>query len=513
MNRLRSQFGDLAVRRAPEGLVLLQHQLRLRFGVGDAGAAIEPPVHRLAVLLRVAVVGRPDEVGDVVLRAEQAVEPLQPLVRRFVPACVEVVLLLGQDDDRLRRERREKVLVIEAERQRARRALLHVGAQLVLHVPPEFGDEAARRGHGPAIVHAAQPRGHRAAAGVAGDAEVAHVDLLAGDQVIERADAVPRAPRAEALVDQDLLDAGVVVLAGAGPAQRLPVRVHVLHPLALADRVEDQDDVAQPRQALAEGLIRLDRLAVRRMPARADHARQREASSLRDVEIRRHQEPRPALEEDVLDLVGIALDDFRHARVERRLLGERPERLTDLSADRLHVRFGVGLRLQRGEPFQPLLVYLVLARHEELLDHARESGSAPRTGACLPRMRPAPRRPGRASQTRYPRRRWKGRTASGAVRCARLAKPKLARRASEGGSSRALWIHRCSLVRGWRWLCQPEPRPKGSEGWNHTMAGQLRLDATKFWQCERRAPPMLSNWSEEKKPRRNLPTCACGRPA
>ena len=319
------------------------------------------------------MVGRPDEVGDVVLRAEEPVEALQPLVRGFVPARVEVVLLLCQDDHRLRRERREKVLVIEAKRQRARRDLLHIGAQLVLHVPPQFGDEAARRGHRPPVVQAAQPRGHRAASGVAGDPEMARVDLLAGDQIIERADGVPRAPRAEAFVHQDLLDARVVVLGGAGPAYRLPVRIHVLHALALADRVEDQHDVAETREPLAERLIRVDRLAVRRMPARAHHARQREPPSLGDIEIRRHQESRAALEEHVLDLVGIPLGRLRDARVERRLLGERPERLTDLSADRPHVRLRVGLRLQRREPFQPLLVQRVLARHEELLDHARKA--------------------------------------------------------------------------------------------------------------------------------------------
>src|SRR6185503_14333888 len=133
MNRLRSQRCNLTLRRAPERLVLLERQLRLGRGVGDAGAAIEPAVHRLAVLLRVAMVGGTDEVRDLVLRAEKAVETFQTLVRRFIAAGVEVVLLLGEDDHRLRRERREKVLVIEAKRKRAQRDLLDVGPELVLH--------------------------------------------------------------------------------------------------------------------------------------------------------------------------------------------------------------------------------------------------------------------------------------------------------------------------------------------------------------------------------------------
>ena len=100
------------------------------------------------------------------------------MVGRFVAARVEVVLLLREDDDRFRRERGQEVFVIEAQRQRARRALLHVGAELVLHVSPELGDETARGRHGPAIFDTAEPGRHRAAAGVAGDAEVARRPLL-----------------------------------------------------------------------------------------------------------------------------------------------------------------------------------------------------------------------------------------------------------------------------------------------------------------------------------------------
>ena len=50
-----------------------------------AGDAVEPAVHRLAVLLRVAVIGRADEEPDVVLGAEQRVEPLQPRVGLLEP--------------------------------------------------------------------------------------------------------------------------------------------------------------------------------------------------------------------------------------------------------------------------------------------------------------------------------------------------------------------------------------------------------------------------------------------
>ncbi len=305
------------------------------------------------------------------------VQALQPLVGRFVAARVEVVLLLRQDDDGFRSERGEKVFVVQAQRQRLGRDLLHVRAELVLHVSPELGHETTRGRHRPALLEPTQPGRHRPATGIAGDSEVPLVHFVARHQVVEGANAVPRAPRAEALVNEHLLNASVVVLGGSRPARRLPVRVHVLHPLALADGIEDQHDVAEPRQSLAEGLIGLDRLAVRRVPARRDDSRERESSSLGNVEIRRDEEPRTAFEEDVLDLVGVPFDDLGHSWIERSLLRQRAERFADFVPDRPDVGLGVSFRRQGCEPFQALLVDLVLACDEELLNHAGEAVERP----------------------------------------------------------------------------------------------------------------------------------------
>ena len=66
------------------------------------------------------------------------------------------------------------------------------------------------------------------------------VDLRAGQQVVERADAVPGAPGPEELADQELLVAGQQVLADRRRLGRCPWGVSVLQPLPLADRIEDQ---------------------------------------------------------------------------------------------------------------------------------------------------------------------------------------------------------------------------------------------------------------------------------
>ena len=326
------------------------------------------------------MIGRPHEVRDVVFRAEQAIETLQAVIRRFIAAGVEVVLLFGQDDDGLRRESGQKVFVVEAKRQCSRWALLHVGPELVFHVSPELGDETAGRRHGPPILDAAEPRGHGSAAGVAGDAEMAHINLFARHQVVERANPVPGAPHPEALVDEHLLDAGVIVLAGSRPVQRLQVGIQVLHPLALADRIENQHHITQTRQSLAEGLIRLNGLAVIRVSAGCHHTRKREVPPLRDVKIGGHQKPWPAFEQDVLYLVGVALHDFGHAGIERCFLGKRSKQFANLAPNGLDVVFRVGPRGQTRQPLQPLLVYFVLARHEELLHHTGKAVEGEKRG-------------------------------------------------------------------------------------------------------------------------------------
>ena len=170
------------------------------------------------------------------------------------------------------------------------------------------------------------------------------IHFLTGHQVIQGANAVPSTPHAKALVDEKLLDAGVVVLSGPCPAHGLPVRVHVLHPFTLADRIEDQNHIAQAREPLAEGLICINGLAIGRMPARGHHARTRESPPLRNVEIRRHQELWTAFEENILDLVGIPLHDLRHAGIEWCLFGIGSEGCANFSPDGLDIGFGVGPR-------------------------------------------------------------------------------------------------------------------------------------------------------------------------
>ena len=85
---------------------------------------------------------------------------------------------------------------------------------------------------------------------------------------------------------------------------------------------------------------------------RPRHPGERKAPPFWNVQVRRHQEPRPAFEEHVLDLVRVAFDDFRHARVQRRFFGNGPNASANLAPDSLDVLFGVGSWSRRRQPLR-----------------------------------------------------------------------------------------------------------------------------------------------------------------
>ena len=156
----------------------------------------------------------------------------------------------------------------------------------------------------------------------------------------------------------------------------LQVFIDVLQPLALADRIEDQHHVALPGQPLGEALIRLDRLAGRRMAAAADDARQREFARgrfVRHVEIRRDGKAGAAFEDDLFDAIRIALDRAGDSGVQRRPLRLRAEGLGNSLLHRADVGFGIGLGFQSREPLFVLGFGGLDLIDEPLLHHPREA--------------------------------------------------------------------------------------------------------------------------------------------
>ena len=78
----------------------------------------------------------------------------------------------------------------------------------------------------------------------------------------------------------------------------------------------------------------------------------------------------PALEDDLLDAIRVALHDAGHAWIERRPFRIGPETLADLAAHRGDILLGIFARLQLSVCLHVLFVGLLHFPHEELVHHA-----------------------------------------------------------------------------------------------------------------------------------------------
>src|SRR6185437_56472 len=160
------------------------------------------------------------------------------------------------------------------------------------------------------------------------------IDLGAGQQVVDAANAVPRAEETEVRAEKNQTASGILMFGRstafdrrpAGPASR------VLDAFALAERVVRQDDVALAREIRKELLVAGPRFPVHRMSQRPQN--RGAAPRLRgDAEIRCHVQTRPALERQLLDAVADPLDDARHLRVQRSALERTSQHLPQLFDD------------------------------------------------------------------------------------------------------------------------------------------------------------------------------------
>ena len=194
-NGPRLHLADLSARGAAQRLIGFHGQRGFRPRLRAARHVVEPAIHRFAIRLGIAMVIRSDEEPDVLLRAEQPIKILQPAKGFLEPAHVEKILLLPHQNHRLRRHGRDEVRMVEAQGEHAAWALLGIGGIFIFQVTAERDDETARCSHGEARLHAAQPRGLRAPAGVARDADVPRIHFGPRQQVVEGTNPVPGEPR------------------------------------------------------------------------------------------------------------------------------------------------------------------------------------------------------------------------------------------------------------------------------------------------------------------------------
>src|SRR5207249_1648694 len=152
-----------------------------------------------------------------------------------------------------------------------------------------------------AIVERRQELRQRPAARLAAAANALGIDVRARQQVVDPADAVPRAEQAEVGTQQDEPASSVLVLARSSAQQRLArTAARVLDAFTLPERVVREDDVAFARQVREQLLIAWPGLAIHRVTQRRKNPWAASCSS-RHIEVRRDVESRPTLERHFLD--------------------------------------------------------------------------------------------------------------------------------------------------------------------------------------------------------------------
>src|SRR6266581_4594429 len=158
----------------------------------------------------------------------------------------------------------------------------------------------------------------------------------------------------EVLADQEQQMAGHIVFPRhrASDLALVPVRIPVVSPLALSDRIVSQHDESVPRQVQIEKLIARIHPRARVVSARRNNPGKRSHAACGDVKIRRHPEVRPALEHHVLDSIAVAFRDASNDGTQGTTLGEAAEHGRDLLA---HESVAI-LQFARGADPAPRLV-------------------------------------------------------------------------------------------------------------------------------------------------------------
>ena len=162
-------------------------------------------------------------------------------------------------------------------------------------------------------------------------------------------------------------------------------RVEILPALALAHLVVGQRGDAVARQVRGQNVFA--RLAVGTMARRHHHRRDAPAAGGRQVQIRRHHEPRQTFERDLLDAKAVALERAGNLRIQRTALVRQPAHgaqhlLANLGAALLRRlasgNRGDGLRtlLQHGEGAliqlpDHLIAGVVIGRAQRRREHQR----------------------------------------------------------------------------------------------------------------------------------------------
>ena len=247
------------------------------------------------------------------------IDPQRIAVRNPRVADIEKVLRLRVQKSRFRRAHDDVVGVIHSEAELAENVLFGVLRNRLVCLRSVEGTEiAARRGAEDPVVERHQIGGLRAAAAVPRHAEPVGNHVGTRLQKIESADHVPDFKRRRIPAQEDRADPRQG-MRGGRRVGRFPLRVEVLEPLPLVDRVLDIHCQAVHRAQDADPLIEVGRLPLESVPADDQNTRigRRELLGPGEKEGSGRIETGERFQDDLLGTVFRPVDHAGHPRVER----------------------------------------------------------------------------------------------------------------------------------------------------------------------------------------------------
>ena len=225
-----------------------------------------------------------------------------------------------------RLEKRERG-VVHPKRQLAEDVLLRILRPDGFADRPEGGDVTGGTRRLEPRLDSHQQRGHRSAAAVPHAADPRGIDIGPRLQIIDRSHPVPNAETRHAAAQQRRQRPHTVVSRAGTDLRR------GLVPFPLVIGIVNQAGEPRLRRQHTAALIGIGALPVVRVSAGQDDRRigRRKRGSIRQKEVRRHMHVRPALKENLLDLISVTRDGRHRPRVERapgfRETAHRPDHL------------------------------------------------------------------------------------------------------------------------------------------------------------------------------------------
>ena len=246
----------------------------------------------------------------------------------------------------------EQIAPVETHRQAAHQILFRIGdsaGRLIMGPGEILAIAFSFDSHPNTGFERAHINRHGATAGLAGEADALRIHFRAGEQVVDGSNRVPRPVLGQRRSQKQKRVAGLEVLAGGSKARQPCVRVEILLPLALAERVKGQNHESVASQRLEDILIIAVGFAEGRVTHGGDDRGKGALPAFGNVKVRRDIDLRQAFEDYLIDPIGRPLDGAHHLGVQRGAFQAAANGFPNFGAGHFTSRLDLGGGRERGQ--------------------------------------------------------------------------------------------------------------------------------------------------------------------